>query len=119
MSNDVSVIFSAKEILDQIHRELLKLNADTTKVSVEKWKHYILARAIEDVLLISLTPLPTGCMENIATLVRSNYRRASGEELYTLHHDVGSKLFPYLSSRDLSFESQLKLLGNCVTIERR
>lgn len=116
MVTSLTIVFTAKEILDQIHRELTKLNVDTEKISVEKWKLYIIARAIEDVLLISLTPLPTACMENIASVVRSNYRRRDGEELYTLHQDVGSKLFPYLSSNDLSFESELQLYRNRFTI---
>jgi hypothetical protein len=115
-----TVVFTAKEILDQIHRELITHGADFTKVSLEQWKQYILARAIEDVLMVDLTPQFDRELEHMATLVRSNYRRQDGEEFITLNEDVGSnKLFPYLGSRDLSFESKLDLYRHCVSIAPR
>ncbi len=115
-----TVVFTATEILDQIHRELIAHGADFTKVSLERWKQYILARAIEDVLMVDLTPQFDRELEHMALLVRSNYRRQDGEEFITLNEDVGTyKLFPYLGSWDLSFESKLDLYRHRVTIGPR
>lgn len=115
-----AIVFNAKEILQQIHRELIVLEADTVSISVDEWKEYIIARTIEDVLMVDLTPVYNRCMENIAVIVRSNYRRVEGEETFTLNQDVGSnKLFPNLSSSDLSFESKLELHRHCVVISPR
>lgn len=106
----VAVVFTAKEIIQQICREMALLGADTQTIPLEKWLTYIIARAVEDVLLVDLDPPYDPGMEPIATLVRSNYRRIEGEETYTLQEDVGTnKLFPYLGSCDLSFESRLEL----------
>lgn len=120
MQQTTTVVFTAKEILDQIHVELVKLGAETVNTSVEKWKQYVLARAIEDVFLIDLTPVKDRSKEMTSILVRSNYRRRDGENLFTIEQDVGTnKLFPYLRSSDLPFESQLELHGNRVTLGPR
>lgn len=116
----IAVVFTAKEILEQIHRELIRVNANLDAVSVDQWKQYILARAIEDVLLIDLTPSINLGMETISSIIQSNYRRHDGEDFVTLHQDVGTyKLYPFLTSHDLSFESQLELHGNRVAIRPR
>jgi hypothetical protein len=115
-----TVFFTVTEIMQQIQRELVKLGADTESIPLSKWLEYILARAIEDVLLIDLIPAFDGCMEPIASVVRANYRRDSGEVTLTIQEDVGSnKLFPYLGSGDLSFESRLELHRRCVVIGPR
>lgn len=116
---EIKIIFTAKEILEQIHRELVRLGASITNPPEEEWLKYIIARAVEDVLLIDLTPPVNGGMEMTAAIVRSNYRRQDGDQSLTLQQDVGSKLFPYLSSCDLPFESRLELHRNCVIIEPR
>ena len=116
----IAIVFTAKEILEQIHRELIRVGANLETVSIEQWKQYILARAIEDVLLIDLTPAIDMSMESISSVIQSNYRRHDGEDLITLHQDVGTyKLYPFLTSHDLSFESQLELHRNRVTIRPR
>lgn len=116
----ITVVFTAKEILQEIHRELLKVGADTENISVEKWQQYILARTVEDVLLVDLTPQFNPSMETTALIVRSNYRRRNDDDhFFTIQQDVGSKLFSYLSSSDLSFESQLELYRNRITIGAR
>jgi hypothetical protein len=108
--SQVAIAFTAKEIIQQICQDLILFSADTKTIPLEKWLTYIIARAVEDVMLIDLDPPYDPRMEPIATLVRSNYRRIEGEETYTLQEDVGSnKLFPYLGSADLSFESRLEL----------
>lgn len=115
-----TVIFTAKEIIQQIHRELIKFGADTATIPLEVWNKYIIARAIEDVLLVDLTPEYNPRMEAIAALVRSNYRRSEGDATFTLQQDVGSnKLFPYIGSRDLAFESNVELHRHCVIIGPR
>lgn len=120
LMGDITVVFTAKETLRQIHRELIKAGADLENISIAEWKCYILARAIEDVFLIDLTPSIIPCMENMSLIIRSNYRRHDGEDLVTLHQDVGTyKLYQFLTSNDLPFESQLELQGNRVTIRRR
>lgn len=116
----VAILFTAKEILDQIQRELVAAQADLNTFSADHWKQYILARTIEDVLLIDLSPSINPSMDRITMIVQSNYRRLHGEDLITLHQDVGTyKLFNYISSLDLPFESQLELHGNCITIGMR
>lgn len=117
--SEIRIVFTAKEILEQMRRELTQLGADTTNISIEKWLQYIFARAIEDVLMVDLTPSFEAHMETTAAIVRSNYRRANGDQILTLQQDVGSKLFPYLSSCDLPFESQLELYRHCVTVQPR
>lgn len=113
----VTVVFTAQEIMEQIHRELVKLNADLVTIPLDYWKQYILARTIEDVLMVDLSPGYDRRMEPIATLVRSNYRRPHDEEIFTIQHDIGSnKLLPHLGSLDLSFESHVELQRNRVTI---
>ncbi len=118
--SQVTVCFTIKEVLQQVERELAVLNVDTTNISLEKWKQYIIARVIEDVLLIDIAPLFDKSMATTTALVCSNYRRVDGEDSFTIHQDVGTnKLFPYISSSDLSFESELKLRGHCVFISSR
>lgn len=114
---EVGYMFTATEILNQIHRELITLGADLKNFSVHTWKEYILARVIEDVLMVDLDPAINLQMELISQMVRSNYRREADGQIYTLHHDVGSnKLLPHLGSYDLSFESNLQLHRDCVII---
>lgn len=114
------VSFTAKEMLQQIERNLLFLNVDTTSISLEQWKKYIIARTIEDVMLVDLHPNYHPEMELIAVKIRSNYRRVDGEDTFTLHQDVGSnKLFPYIGSADLPFESELELHRHCILIRPR
>jgi hypothetical protein len=113
----VTVVFTAQEIMEQIHRELFKLGADLVNIPLEYWKQYILARAIEDVLMVDLSPHYDAKMEPIATLVRSNYRRSNGEDIFTLQYDIGTnKLLPHIGSYDLSFESHVELYRNRVSI---
>lgn len=115
-----TLVFTATEIFQQIHRELVRLGVNCEGASLQEWKQYILARAIEDILMVDLSPEFNRRMEYIATVVRSNYRREDGEETYTLHQDVGTnKLFPAVGSDDIPFESQLQLHRNCVLIGPR
>lgn len=108
--SELRIVFTAKEIIQQVCQELLNLGADTNTIPLQTWLTYIIARAVEDVMLVDIDPRYDPRMEPIATLVRSNYRRCEGEETYTLQEDVGSnKLFPYLGSGDLPFESELEL----------
>lgn len=114
---ETGYLFSAREILNQVHRELVASGADLKNISITAWKEYILARAIEDVLVVVMSPALNPCMESTSNLVRSNYRREDDGQTHTLEHDVGSnKIFPKLGSYDLSFESNLQLYGNCVVI---
>lgn len=115
--SQVTVYFTIKEVLQQVERELTVLNVDTTNISLEKWKQYIIARVIEDVFMIVMAPMYNRDMATIAALVCSNYRRVDGEDSFTIHQDVGTnKLFPYICSTDLSFESELELRRHCVVI---
>lgn len=118
--SELRYVFTATEIFRQIQRELIKIGADTNTIPLEAWYKYIIARAIEDVFLVDLTPSYDSAMEPTASVVRSNYRRFDGEETYTIIEDVGTnKLFPYLGSGDLSFESSLELHRHCVVIGPR
>lgn len=118
--NPPTLVFTATEILQQIHCELFKLGVSCDGDSLQEWKRYILARTIEDVLLVDLSPSFDRLKENVAMVVRSNYRRSDGEETYTLNEDVGTnKLFPIVGSGDIPFESQLELHRNCVLIGPR
>ncbi|BAW19275.1 hypothetical protein [Ralstonia phage RP31] len=115
-----TIVFTAKEIFQQIHRELIKLGVDTETIPLEVWNKYIIARAVEDVLLVDLTPEYEVGMESIAAIVRSNYRRSDGDDTFTIQEDVGSnKLFPYIGSGDLAFESNVELRRHCVIIGPR
>lgn len=104
-----SIVFTPNEIIDQIHRELLRHNVDFQLISLEKWNQYILARTIEDILMLDISPGYDRMMEHMASIIRSNYRRYNGDEHITLHEDVGTKLLPFVGSDDLPFESQLDL----------
>ena len=115
----ITISFNAREILNQIHRELIKVGADLETIPADQWKQYIFTRAIEDVLLIELTPVISQSMENISTIIQSNYHRHDGDNFLTLHQDVGNKLYPYLGSTELPFESKLELHGYRITIGPR
>jgi hypothetical protein len=118
--NPPTLVFTATEIFQQLHRELFQLGLKCDETSLVEWNQYILARTVEDILLVDLSPGFDRCKENIANVVRSNYRRSDGEETFTLHQDVGTnKLFPIVSSGDIPFESQLQLHRNCVLIGPR
>lgn len=118
--SELTIVFTAKEILEQIHRELYRLGIGFNVIPLEEWKKYILARTLEDILLIDLTPAFDPAMEDVANKVRSEYRRCDGEETFTIHEDVGSnKLFPYLRTRDLPFESDVQLYRHRVVVGAR
>lgn len=115
--SQLAVSFTAKEALQQLERDILRLGVDTTNISLEQWKKYIIARTVEEVLLIDLFPKFHPEMESAAAYLRSHYRRVDGEDTFTLHQDVGSnKLFPHIGSADLPFESELELYRHCILI---
>ena len=113
---ETGYLFSAKEILNQIHRELIASGADLKHFSFSEWKEYILARAIEDVLMVDLSPAFNRSMELTSSMVRSNYRREDDGQTYTLQHDVRSNKLFTIGSYDLPFESNLQLYRDCVII---
>jgi hypothetical protein len=115
-----TLVFTATEIFQQIHRELYQLGLKCDQASLQEWNQYILARTVEDILLVDLSPSFDRFKENVASIVRSNYRRFDGEETFTLLQDVGTnKLFPIVGSGDIPFESHLELHRNCVLIGPR
>lgn len=118
--SQVTYLFSAKEILQQIHRELIKLGVDLNTHSIDAWKEYILARAIEEILLVQLQPMSIPSMETIAKTVLAQYRRIDNNHTYTLDYDVGTnKLFQCIGSKHLPFESNLQLYRDCVILSSR
>lgn len=116
----LTVCFTAKEIFRQIYLELIKLNVNIDTIPLDTWKKYIMARVIEDMLMVDLTPSFDARMQDISTIVRSNYRRSDGYETFNIYQDVGTnKIFPHIGSGDLSFESNVELHRHCVLISPR
>lgn len=118
--SEITVLFTIKEVLQQLELELNRLTVDTTNISLEEWKAYIIARTLEDLFLVDISPKYCRQMESVASLVRSNYRRVVDEETLTIHKDVGTNnLYQYVGSSDLPFESDLELHRHCVVIRPR
>lgn len=107
--------------MKQIRQDLIALSVDTTITSLEQFTQYILARTIEDILMVELTEdIYNSQLEHVYNIIGSNYRRVVGDNTLTIHEDVGTNnSFPSLRSTDLSFRSQLELHRYCVIVRPR
>lgn len=119
--NYIPIVFTIEEVVRQIRHDLTALPVDTTAITLEQFTQYIIARAIEDILLVDLTEKEyTSQLEHVYNIIGSNYRRVVGDNILTIHEDVGTNnSFSTLRSTDLSFGSQLKLHRYCVIIRSR